>query len=318
MKKIILIGFGEIGFRYLCGIKNIQERINILIIDNNNKSLEIGQKKLIKEGGNKFAHEIRYCNEIKMQDTNADLAIISTTSYKREKLIAEVALKAKPNYWIIEKILSQSKAGLETIRVKTLASKNTWVNTSRRLMTWHQKLKKNFYGMGKLRFVLKGGLWEMACCAIHYIDLVSFWTEEEVMSIDNSKLDNNWLKSKRKGYFEITGTLIIKFSKGSELILQSYPDILDTILHIEFPSKKTWRIDENKGIADSSDGIVVNGRLEYQSEITQRLIEEILNNGSCKLTTLKESIQQHSLFLDSMLDHWNLSNKCNDQLVPIT
>jgi len=112
--------------------------------------------------------------------------------------------------------------------------------------------------------------------------------------------------------------LIIKFSEGTELVLQSYPGIQNTILHVELPNKKTWSIDENKGTAHSSDGIVINGRLEYQSEISQLLVEEILDKGSCELTSLKESIQQHSIFLDAMLDHWNRSNKCNHRVVPIT
>ena len=318
MKKVVLVGFGGIGFRYLCGIINIKTKLNIIIIDSSNKSLEIGKRRFLKEGDNRFGHKVEYCNELEMQNSKADLAIIATTSYKREKLVADVALKAKPSYWILEKVLCQSKEDLETIWLETADAKNAWVNTPRRSMAWHQKLKKQFYGGRALRFSLTGGLWEMACCAIHYIDLVAFWTEEFVISIDNSELNNNWMKSKRPGYFEIAGKLIIKYSEGTELVLQSYPGIQNTILHVELPNKKTWSIDENKGTAHSSDGIVINGRLEYQSEISQLLVEEIFDKGSCELTSLKESIQQHSIFLDAMLDHWNRSNKCNHRVVPIT
>jgi len=48
------------------------------------------------------------------------------------------------------------------------------------------------------------------------------------------------------------------------------------------------------------------------------MVSNILINETCGLPTLHESAQQHEIFLDAMLNHWNISNNLNDKLVPIT
>ena len=48
------------------------------------------------------------------------------------------------------------------------------------------------------------------------------------------------------------------------------------------------------------------------------MVTEILTQGTCGLPNLKESSEQHAIFLDSMLKHWNTFSKSNDKVVPIT
>ena len=316
--KIILIGCGNIGRRYLEGMAKIKDRLNIIVVDPDLKSQELAKHHWLISGGIESGHEIKYLNKLESKNLTVDLVIIATSSFNRANLIKEVGLNIKANYWILEKLLAQCKDDLESIKLQTVHAKNVWVNTPRRSMNWFQQLKTQFYGRGHLCCSLNGGLWDMACCAIHYIDLVSFWTEEFVTSVNNKSLDKNWLKTKRPGYFEITGELVVKFSRGSELILQSHESVLKDIFSIKLVNNDVWLIDEINGNATSSSGNILNGRLEYQSELATTIIGKILTEGTCKLPTLQVSIKQHEIFLDSMLDHWNRSNNCNNRLVPIT
>ena len=48
------------------------------------------------------------------------------------------------------------------------------------------------------------------------------------------------------------------------------------------------------------------------------MVTKILTRGICELTTLKQSLEQHQIFLEAMLAHWNFSNNLNDRIVPIT
>jgi hypothetical protein len=317
-RKIVLIGSGNIGRRYLEGIAKIKNKLDIIVVDPDVKSHELAKHQWFKAGGEESCHQIKYVKKLETNNLIVELVIIATNSFNRIKVITEVALKTKPNYWILEKLLVQCKDDLEIVKLQTVNAKNVWVNISRRSMIWFQQLKKQFYGRGHLQCTLNGGLWEMACCAIHYIDLITFWTGEFVTFIDNKGLDKSWLKSKRPGFFEITGELIVKFSGGSELILQSHNHVSQNILSVKLENNDVWLIDEIKGTATSSRGYILNGRLEYQSEIAETVIKKILIKGTCELPTLKESSKQHAIFLDIMLEHWNYSNNCNDKLVPIT
>jgi len=38
----------------------------------------------------------------------------------------------------------------------------------------------------------------------------------------------------------------------------------------------------------------------------------------CKLTPLNESLNQHKVYIKSMIKHWNLSNQFNHVELPIT
>ena len=74
-------------------------------------------------------------------------------------------------------------------------------------------------------------------------------------------------------------------------------------------SNNNINISENKNL---------NGQLELQSKLTGPMVQKILLDGICELPTFKESSQQHIIYLNAMLKHWNSSNNCNDIKIPIT
>ena len=146
-------------------------------------------------------------------------------------------------YWLIEKVLTQSVDEVELLR-NTLKKNIAFVNLSRREMDWYQKLRLEFKDQGPLKISKTGGLWGMACNSIHFIDLVSWWTNEELVSINTEKLDNKWFASKRLGFFEVKGELIANFSKGSKLILKSKLIDKNEIIKVKLNNGKTWKIND--------------------------------------------------------------------------
>ena len=158
----------------------------------------------------------------------------------------------------------------------------------------------------------------MACNSIHLIDLVCWWTGEKILSIDTDKLDKNWIKSKREGYFEITGEMSAKFSNGSSLILRSNKNLDKEFIKVYLKDNKEILIDEDQGFLISPNGHKSNGRLQLQSEVTAPLIKKLILESDCELPTLNISAQQHTVFISSMLKHWNASQKFPDSKVPIT
>jgi hypothetical protein len=319
MSSIALIGTGQIGSRYLQGLVKINSKIKILAVEPILQAQKSAQQRWIEAGGDKSGHEIEWVSDLNYKNSNIDLAIIATSSFNRSVLIKNVRLKINPKYWIIEKVLAQSKTEIDLIKSEVIKAQGAWVNTPRRLMTLHNQLKPKFYGQGPLRVIKSGALWGLACNSIHFIDLVSWWTGESLLSVNSVGLDRAWFKSKRSGYFDVSGDLFIKFSGGTELILRSNFESIEEVVSVQiFNNNNLWTIYEENGIASSSNGTIINGQLEYQSEITGPMVTQILNYGTCDLPTLNESSELHRIFLDSMLVHWNQSNNSNDKQVPIT
>jgi hypothetical protein len=186
------------------------------------------------------------------------------------------------------------------------------------MMVWHKTLKQRFAGRGSLKVSYSGGLWGLGCNSIHFIDLLSWWSGEIPVSIETSNLDTPWISSKREGYFEVTGLLVVRYSRGSTLSLYSNPITQATPLKVELADGICWWVDEIGGLATSSYGERIAGQLEYQSTMTPRLVDDILQQGHCDLPTINESAAMHAIFLDAMLKHWNYSQHRNDLRVPIT
>lgn len=221
------------------------------------------------------------------------------------------------NYWILEKVLAQSSDSVKKIIDLTSGAKGAWVNTPRRLMAWHQQLNSNFMDKEPISVNYGNGMWGMACNSIHLLDLVAWWRSSEVISIDTDKLDQQWIESKRPGFYEVTGSLVAKYSDGSTLTLVSTSDDPETLLEV-CTSEGKWVINEAQGIATGPSMQVVEGRLEYQSGMTAALIDKLLDSGQCDLPTLDFSSKMHIALLDVLLLHWNKNLNKSESFVPVT
>ncbi len=296
--KIKLVGAGQIGSRYLQGLANYENTLDIEVYDINKNSLNIAKKRFLEINSNKNNHKIQYKTKNLNFENYYDLIIISTSSKDRSKIIADYNNKSKVKFWLIEKIL--------------------WVNTPRRAMKFYSDLKQKIGTDIPKRINLHGGLWGMACNSIHFIDLVEWLTEQHLISVDTTNLDKKWVEAKRPGYYEVTGEISLKFSKGTELLLQSDPTHNNDLINIEISENNFWEINEHEGYMRHSSGELIFGKLSNISEISTEIIQNILKNETCDLTNLRDSCRQHSIILNSFLDHWNKYNNKKDKKVPIT
>jgi len=317
--KIVIVGCGNIGFRYLQALAQTKLYLDIIVVEPNLENQarikqewknykNIEKKKIIKIFTNLDNH---------IKDVH--LAIISTSSVNRLKTVKHLIKKTNPKYLILEKLLTQSIEDLDELSKIASECKKIWVSKPRRSMKWFKEIKNEIFKFTPLRVYLRGGYWELASCAIHYIDLINFWTGEKVNSIKIKDTKEKWLKSKRPGFYEFTGTMIVRYNNGSELKLHSrQKGIKEDLLIVSMSNKKKWIINEAKGVAISSDKKKLLGTLENLSSQYIKIIEDIVLTCSCELPTLEISLSQHRLFLKAMLSSWNQFNNFKDRNVPIT
>jgi hypothetical protein len=247
-----------------------------------------------------------------------DLVLVVTPAHCRALLIEKIAYSHEVRSWIIEKVLAQSCEQLDHITKTLSGCRQAWVNTPRRLMGWHKQIRANLSPKGNepLLVQVTGGNWGMACNAIHFIDLVAWWTESQVVTITCSDT-SSWSQSKRVGFQEIFGALTIKYANGSQLELCCCAGDGSTQISVSSKQGK-WLIDESAGRATGPVGQKLDGRLSFQSELTAPLVKQILQEGHCELPNLAESAALHRPLLHILLKHWNQSQGCQSSVVPIT
>jgi len=314
--NILITGAGQLGSRYLQGLVKCQVPLKIFVHDISNYSLETAKNRWREANGLKSNHEVIYLNLIENIPENLDLVIVSTTASSRHDAILSISKQSDVKYWVLEKILSQSLVDLENISKLLGAKKNAWVNTPRRIMPFYKEIKSRLGTFSPIQMKIDGMNWGLSCNSLHFIDLLSWITGEELININTKNLDKEWFESKRKGYWEVNGELIGEFSNGSKLFLNS--NVIEMETEILIQESQHWKILEQKGIAERNDGYVIKGNLFLQSELTPILVESILLKGYCDLPDLEESLKQHKIFIKAILAHWNMSMKSDNSSVPIT
>ena len=316
MYRVLLIGCGSLGFRYLQGLTSVDLILDITIVDPVDSSLARAQEFINNGSGIKFLHTFRVFNNFDLIHGEYELAIVATSADVRSTVVQIISKYSAVRYWIFEKVLAQSVGQIDLIQKCASLSDKSWVNTSRRSMEWHKKIKSELNQTKIMLLERIGSDWGMACNSIHFIDYLAWISDEKVIEVNISNLESKWCKSKRTGFYEVLGEIEVLYSRGSKAILSCKENAEDQGIMIH-SSNDNWVIRESEGVASQMDKVIY-GELENQSTMTKGLVERILLNGESELTTLSESSEMHKLFINSMLSHWNALNARNDKVIPIT
>jgi hypothetical protein len=192
-----------------------------------------------------------------------------------------------------------------------LKSKNVkaWVNFPRRVIPFYKDLKKTIKPHEQIFYTVQGGEWGLACNAIHFVDHFCFLTEETDYEVSCHNLDKRVKQSKRKGFVEFTGSLHCYFRDGGELTLVSQNDMNCPPLTTILAKSLLCTVEEEKGVARMSkqenDWNLAETKFKWyrQSELTHRIVEEIVATGKCGLTSIEESYLIHRPLLDSFIEY---------------
>ena len=317
LPKVLLIGSGQLGSRYLQGLSGIERQLNITVVDPSSAALDVAKQRLADVSPS-TTHELHFTTSLDEVPKELDLALVVTPAHSRPDVVSAISSRHQVKAWILEKLLAQSSQDVSHIEKFLGGQSHVWVNTPRRLMHWHQAIKQRLLARrpAAFRARVSGGNWGLACNSIHFIDLVSWWAGSSVDIVDDGGL-KDWQPSRRAGFQEVFGSLVVFFGDGSSLELCCNHSNDQLLIEIETP-EGIWWIEEAHGIAVGPYGQEISGQLSLQSALTTSLVERILTAGCCELPSLTESAAQHRPLLDVLLKHWNFSQSRHDQVVPIT
>lgn len=314
---ILISGAGQLGSRYLQGLAKCRLPLRIYVQDVCEESLGRAGQRWHEVLDRETHHKVSFHTSFEALPRQLDIAIVATSADVRPRVVGEIASHTAVRFWVLEKVLAQSEPGLDEIMSHVKGYSGAWVNTPRRMMPWYQQIKSQLGLNHPMTLRVEGGGWGLACNAVHYLDLFAWWTGETLQSVSTDCLSRIWFESKRKGNFEVSGTLEARFSGGGRAWLKVREDEVCFPMEVG-DGRLLWLIDEVEGVASRSDGIKVPGRMVYQSEMSASLVESILESGCCDLPTLEDSAAIHHIFIRSMLEHWKQSGNPSAISVPIT
>ena len=312
IKKILIIGFGNIGFRHAESL--LSENYSILVVD--------PQKKNFNKIPKLFKKKITYYKNIEeINEKNFDLLISATNSNIRYRTTINILKKFKIKNIIFEKFVfikenefHKMNEILEEQKIKA------WVNCPLRVMPVFKKIKQKLNKNDNLIINVSGSNWNMASNTIHYLDLYNYFVGTKFKNFENKLLKKSY-KSKRKGFFELYGFIKFNVNKKNYLTLENVnkPNKLSII--IKFNNHK-FSLDFNKEsniIKYYYKNKLVNKNLfifDKQSNMTLKLVSKIFQKKSPGLITFKNSVLLHLKFLE-MLKYHSIYN-LNSRNYPIT
>lgn len=316
-KTVLIAGAGQLGSRHLQGLAAAEASLRIFVHDPSNDSLaraEARWREMPLRGGEKH---VDFTADISELPDAFDVAIVATAADVRPAVVRDIGQRSDVRHWLLEKVLAQSAQQVVALNALTRSSVSAWVNTPRRMMRWHEALRGRLSGGAALSLAVEGGEWGLACNAVHFLDLVQWWTGASLRRVVCDELAPVWLPAKRVGYWEVNGTLTAEYDDGSVARLTAQGGARPMQLHLRAGDVECT-IDEAAGTAVLATGERLSGRVERQSELTGAVVDALLRDGRCALPTLAASAALHVVYLDAMLAHWNAHQSDAVTELPIT
>jgi hypothetical protein len=191
------------------------------------------------------------------------------------------------------------------------------------MIPFFRKLRKEDIGFKSIKIIVSGNV-GIASNTIHMLDLFAFFTRESKITIDTSNLEKKIYSSKRSNFIEFAGKLIAQTSRGDILkIIDRRANNIDLTISIE-NDEKIIQINQTKesyfvNMKNNPENPIKQPfHMPYQSDLTAKQAEQILDTGDSYLTSLEESYLLHKPMLAAFNLH--LSSILNKQVTvcPIT
>tara|TARA_B100000795_G_C22803185_1_gene443098 strand:+ start:3401 stop:4375 length:975 start_codon:yes stop_codon:yes gene_type:complete len=323
--NIIIIGCGNIGFRHLESILNLDAKKNIYIVDKSDASIDRCKNLLYKnDDQNLSSFFFKSIDDIN-SNLEIDIAIIASNSNSRASIIRSLFSKVIPTHLILEKLLftkiSDFNFFLDFFKnFKTKVWVNQWLNSEFQFLT--DQINSN----EKLEVTIYGSQWGLACNSVHFLE----WFHELSLR-DGLKISNHSfyrvLEAKRAGFYEIFGSIEIVSKNGNKLNLicddKTDPELLGPLINVKSKSfNLSCKMSPSDLIGEIStfNNAFTNFTqpLKYQSQRTEIVISDLMEENDCCLPSYIVSCNHHLLIYPLFNDYFLANNIDTASGIPIT
>jgi len=324
MKVIAIIGAGQIGSRHLEGLSKINIPIRVEVVDPSSSSIDVAIKRLEEANHSSNIREVRFRKSIEELPEVIDFAILSTSADIRACVLKKLLSRCIVKNLLLEKVLFQKLEDYaEIAQLLNQLGVMTWVNHPRRLFPFYHELKTRLAKSTMLSYQVQGGAWGLACNGLHLLDHLAFLSGGDGLEVFSDGLDRRIQRSKREGFVEFSGLLHGRLGGNPFAIFchEAPSPMLITIC----ADNETLVIDEGYGFVRMSSkegGWKWEQREEriirFQSELTSRVVEEVIATGMCDLPSYAEAVKLHFPFLRCLIAHLEKTKNIKYACCPIT
>ena len=325
IKKIALIGAGQLGSRHLQGLAKSDLKIDIEVLEPFENSRKLAKSRFEEMPKNKNIIGIKYVENFSEISEVLDLVIVATNSDVRFDIVEKLLTNKHVKNLLLEKVLFQQVESYKKVK-DLLYATNTrcWVNHPRRMFPLYRRLKDELQNSKFVNFLVSGGNWGLACNGLHFLDCFSYLTNEIDLRLSGIYLEDRLYDTKRKGFNEIGGMISGALGNRATFSINCFPEnyspvqfcIVSDNINVLIDEANNWyRISDNKNNwipEDKTEKIVY-----FQSELTNILINDIFND-TCGLPTYDEAMMLHVQYLTFILEHINSFSDIKYDFCPIT
>lgn len=318
MKKVSIIGAGQLGSRHLQGLKTAQTEMEIWVIDASEESLKVAKERC-EAVESKTTKTVHYSQKIDALPQNLDLVIIATGSKPRAAIIKALLNHATVNYLVLEKFLFTRLQDYDEIEflLKEKGAK-CWVNCPRRMWPSYEAIKKYINQDKPVCFEYAGQNWGMCCNSIHLLDIWMYLAGDAKIDVDLSEIEPQIIESKRPGYIELLGKETFRSSNDDYLSLTCFSEYNGDINVMITNDGNKISLNESTGVWTLNEGEEHQNKTPFQSGLTGVVADEILTSGECQLTPYSMSAQYHKPYLHAVIQFVNKLQGYDSDSCPIT
>ncbi len=314
-KEILIIGFGNIGYRHFQSLYNNNKKYKFFIYD---KILNDNIKKIQNLKNVKVLSNI--VNK-KIEKKIFDVVIISTTSKGRYELLKQILDNYKFKNMIIEKFLfAKEKNYVESLKLPNKIKDKIYVHCPRTEWKYFKDLKNKFINQ-KIKMEYRGKNWRMASNSIHFLDIFSFLIGSNEIKLKKITV-NDTIKSKRDKYMEFSGLLIFKANNESSLILEDNKKFKYSVMKIKFSDfTDICKFRSNEMILKryKSRKLILEKRYKVPltSHLTNKIVNKIFKRKIINLSKLNKSIKLHMILFPILMKIFKNKYSINN-ILPVT
>jgi predicted dehydrogenase len=305
MYSVVIVGAGNIGSRHLQSFAQSKQKINILVIDPFQASLDVCKTRWNEANTINNVVEVHFQKNYANAPKEIDLGVIATNSEHRYHALEELLSNCTCKNVLLEKFLFSVEE--EYAKANLLIDKHAckaYVNLVRRTFDCYKWINKELQANKEpLIMDVVGGNWGMASNSIHFIDLFCYLTNDTISTCNfvNPQV-TQLLASKREGYIEFIGNLSAATTHGSKLNITCGDGVYDKI-DITFKKGDLLITAEEKGAEITAhnvkSGVTQKFPFPFQSQLTFNYFTEFVA-GKSSLVPYKESVGAHVSFLHAV------------------
>lgn len=324
MKKIALIGSGQLGSRHLQGLAKSSISISIEVVEPFEGSRNTAKQRFEEIPLNDKIEKINFYESISQLSDELDLVIIATNADVRYAVVKELLENKKVNNLVLEKVLFQRVE--EYYKIEELLNNTEtkcWVNHPRRMFPLYKNLKKELSNVNQIHFSVSAGAWGLGCNGLHFLDCFEYLSDNQNIELDTKYLNKKLYDTKRAGFKEINGMITGRIDNHTfsincfeEEVSPLQFNISSNELNIIIDEANGWyRISKKEN--SWKQEIIEEKIIYFQSELTNIVVEDIFN-GNCFLPTYKEAMNLHIKYLEVLISHINSFSDIKYNFCPIT